>query len=126
MLQHTPRVFSTEDSVIIDCTACDWTSRKRLSKEFAWMMWKIHFEAMNPPKEPEKSMEHIPHVLVSFDDKGQEHLKLDCRGCDYTTGERESKKATWALFREHAMRNMSKRAKPPVPPPMDIPMFEDA
>ena len=44
---HTPYVKSNEESVVITCTGCNWTSRERKSKDFAWMMFRIHAEAVN-------------------------------------------------------------------------------
>lgn len=46
-MAHTPYVRSNEETVVITCTACDWTSRERKSKDFAWMMFRIHAEHVN-------------------------------------------------------------------------------
>ena len=46
-MAHTPYVYTAEDSVTINCTGCQWTSRKRKSRDFAWMMFRIHAEECN-------------------------------------------------------------------------------
>lgn len=46
-MKHTPRVLVTEDDITINCMACSWSSRRRKSKDFAWMMFRLHAEDVN-------------------------------------------------------------------------------